>query len=416
MSKKKIILGSIALLIIISIIIVVIIKKKEVHSVTIQTEKVKKQKIVEKVTATGRIQPKTQVKISADVAAKIIKMDLKEGDFVNEGDFLLQLDRERFLASVESAEANLRAVKASADVYKENMGKTEKDYKRTKMLYEKKLESKAVYEQVYAIAQVEKARYKSALEQVEQAKASLKQAQDALSKTSIYAPMTGTISELNKEVGEIALGSQFQEDVIMVISDLSVMEAVVSVDENDIVSIELSDSANIEVDALPETIYKGLVSEIANSATITGQGSASQKTEFEVKIIILNPGMNLRPGMTASSDIVTKVCENVLGVPIQSVTLKTKENLTLSNKIDSTITVDIPDYNFDKEGFVQVVFLVKDNKVIAKQVDTGIQGEDNIQIIEGLEENDEVVTGSFRAISQELKNLTVVKVENKNNE
>jgi len=369
MSKKKIIVGSIILLVVISIIGMTIVKKNKPQIIEIQTTKVEKQKIVETVTATGRIQPKTQVKISADVAAKIISMDVKEGDVVKKGDFLVQLDRERYLASVESAEANTRSAEANAQVYNENMKKTNKDYARTKSLFDKQLESEVTLDQMYAIAQVEKARYKSALEQVEQAKASLKQANDALSKTTIYAPMSG-----------------------------------------------LGDSAIIEVDALPEKIYKGIITEIANSATVSGQGSANQKTEFEVKINILIPGVELRPGMTASSDIITEVCKNTIGVPIQSVSLKTLEQLepkqSKSKKDKSASDIKLPEYKLDKEGFVQIVFVVNDNKVIAKEVKTGIQGENNIQILEGISENEEVVTGNFRAISETLRNLTEVVINN----
>ena len=416
MSKKKIIIGSIILLVVVVIVVLVIIKNGETKAIEVQTIKVEKQKIVETVTATGWIQPKTQVKISADVAAKIIRMDVKEGDIVKEDDFLVQLDSERFLASVESAEANLRPIKANAEVNKENMIKADKDYKRTKKLFDKQLESEVVLDQIYAIAQVERARYQSALEQVEQAKASLKQIEDALSKTTIYAPMAGIISELNKEVGEIALGSQFQEDVIMVISNLSGMEALVNVDENDIVSVSLDDSAKIEVDALPDKVYNGVVTEIANSATITGRGSASQKTEFEVKINIIDPGIELRPGMSASSDIITDIREHTLGVPIQSVAMKTLvqlEDQSSKSKGNDAITDSaLHTYTVDKEGFAQIVFVVEKDHVIAKQVSTGIQSEKDIEVLKGLSIGDEVVTGSFRAISQQLKNHTVVTVNN----
>jgi len=416
MSKKKIIIGSIILLVVVVVVVLVIIKNGKTKEIEVQTIKVEKQKIVETVTATGWIQPKTQVKISADVAAKIIRMDVKEGDIVKEDDFLVQLDSERFLASVESAEANLRSIKANAEVNKENMIKADKDYKRTKKLFDKQLESEVVLDQMYAIAQVERARYQSALEQVEQAKASLKQTEDALSKTTIHAPMAGIISELNKEVGEIALGSQFQEDVIMVISNLSGMEALVNVDENDIVSVSLDDSAKIEVDALPDKVYNGVVTEIANSATITGRGSASQKTEFEVKINIIDPGMELRPGMSASSDIITDIREHTLGVPIQSVAMKTlvqlEDQSSKSKGNDAIIDSALPNYTVDKEGFAQIVFVVEKGHVIAKQVSTGIQSEKDIEILKGLSIGDEVVTGSFRAISQQLKNHTVVTVNN----
>jgi len=416
MSKKKLIIGAIILAIIIIVIIAISMKKNGNHAIAVQTAKVERQKIVETVTATGRIQPKTQVKISADVAAKITHLPIKEGEWVEKGTLLVKLDRERFQAAVESAEANRRSAESNALLVKENMSKAEKDYTRTRELYEKKLESQAIMDQAYATAQVEKARYKSSLEQVEQAKATLKQAQDDLSKTTIYAPMAGTISELNKEVGEIALGSQFQEDVIMVISNLAGMEALVNVDENDIVSVSVGDSALIEVDALPDLVFNGEVSEIASSAKITGAGTSEQKTEFEVKISITDPGNQLRPGMTASSDIITEILTDALAIPIQCVTVRTLDQLkTRMTKAGKNLAIadslSEPEYTADKDGFVQVVFILDNHKTSAKQVVTGIQSDTHIEIKEGIAEGDEIITGSYRAISQTLQNNSLVTVQ-----
>lgn len=418
MSKKKIIIGSIIVVVIVVFFVVILNKNNEEKGISVETEKVIKHKIVETVTATGRIQPKTQVKISADVAAKIIDLPVKEGEWVEQGKLLVQLDRERFQAAVESADANLRSTEANARLAKENLIKAERDYARTKKLFEKKLESQAVLDQVHSTVEVEKARYQSVLEQVEQARAVLKQAQDDLSKTKIYAPMAGTISKLNKEVGEIALGSQFQEDVIMVISNLAGMEALVNVDENDIVSVAVGDSAKIEVDALPDKIFKGVVSEIASSATITGVGTTDQKTEFEVKVAVLLPGNELRPGMTASCDIVTQIQEQALGVPIQCVTIRTPDQLKVkkSKKEEGVAMADTtaaPKYEPDKDGFVQVAFVIEEGKAHARQVKTGIQSEMLIEILDGLDEGDEVVTGSYRAISQTLQNGSQVTIEKK---
>jgi HlyD family secretion protein len=389
------------------------------EAISVQTENVERQKIVETVSATGIIQPETQVKISADVAAKITRLEVEEGEWVEKGQFLVQLDREKFMAAVERAEASLRATEANAHLARENMLKAEKDYVRIKELYDQKLESQASMDQTYAAYQVEKARYQSALEQVEQSEASLKQTKDDLSKTSIYAPMAGTISVLNKEVGEIALGSQFQEDVIMVVSNLAGMEALVDVDENDIVAIQLDDSATIEIDALPDVQFKGTVSEIASSAKISAAGSADQKTEFEVKVSIAEPGNKLRPGMTASADIVTETRENAIVVPIQSVAVRTPDQLKNNNAEAVTIdSASTPKYNPDKDGFVQVVFVVNQDEVNAWQVKTGIQSETHIEVLEGIAEGDEVVTGNYRAISQLLYNnakvITPDKAEKEN--
>ncbi len=415
MTRKKIFwIGGIVILVVIAAVLFSMNGNNE-EAVTVQTAQVDEQKIVETVTATGIIQPETQVKISADVAAKIIKLGVKEGDWVEKGQLLAQLDREKFLAVVESAEANLRSMEATANLVKENMNKTEKDYLRVKDLYEKQLESQASMDQAYAAYKVEIARHQSNLEQVDQAKASLKQAKDDLSKTTIYAPMAGTVSQLNKEVGEIALGSQFQEDVIMVISNLTGMEALVDVDENDIVSVHLADSASIEVDALPDHVFRGAVSEIASSAKVNATGTADQKTEFEVKVRLKNPGEQLRPGMTATADIITETRDNVLAIPIQCVTLRTPEQLKASgSQKTSEDSLAGSEYVPDKDGFVPIVFVINDDQVKAVQVETGIQSETHIEIRTGLDKGNEIVTGNFRAISETLQNDTRIKVENEN--
>lgn len=408
--KKVIIIASVFLIVI--IIASLAMKGKKQPANVVQTAKAGKCKIVETVTATGKIQPVTQVKISADVAAKITQLNIKEGDWVEKGHLLVRLDSERFLAAVEQSEANFRSVEANALLVKENEIRADKDYARTKELFDRDLESKAALDQAYAAVQVEKARYKSALEQVDQARAAVKQSKEELSKTTIYAPMAGTISKLNKEVGEIALGSQFQEDVIMVISNLAGMEALVNVDENDIVRVSLGDSATIEVDALPNRAFHGTVSEIANSAKISGAGTTEQKTEFEVKIAISDAGNSLREGMTASSDIVTEIRDQVLGVPIQCVTVRTLEQLKPSPAKEAKSDSQTVQYTPDKDGFVPVVFVLDNNSVSARQVKTGIQSESHIEILDGVLEGDEYVTGSYRAISQTLQNRAAVLVQN----
>jgi HlyD family secretion protein len=386
-------------------------RKRGVEGVEVQIENVGRRRVVQTVTATGKIQPMIQVNISADVSAKITRLDVEEGQWVEQGSLLVELDRERYLAAVQSSEANLSAAQANANLARENMVKAEKDYVRTKELFERKLESQATLDTVYAAAEVEKARYQSALDQVGQAQASLRQSRDDLAKTTIYAPMAGTVSKLNKEVGEIALGSQFQEDVIMEISNLEGMEALVDVDENDIVSVSIGDEAEIEVDALPDVKLKGRVTEIANSAKSSGQGTTDEKTEFEVKVAVLDPVPELRPGMTASAEIVTEVCDDCLSVPIQSVAVRTMDQLGAEN-------VDQEDARFtpDSEGFVQIVWVVADGRAQARQVKTGIQSETYIEVLDGLNEDDEVVTGNYRAISRDLRDGSMVTVSSTENE
>ena len=372
----------------------------------VKTAAVERAEIIEKVNATGKIQPRTQVKISADVSAKIIRMLVEEGDWVEEGELLLELDREQYLASVESEEANVRSAQANANLVQENVVQTERVYRRAKELVERNLESQANLDSAQAAYQVELARYQSAIDQVEQARGRLKQARDALSKTTIYAPMSGTISDLNKEQGEIAIGSQFQEDVILVLADLGAMEALVNVDENDIVSIALGQVAEIEVDALPGEILSGTVTEIANSATVQEHGTISQKTEFEVTIAVDSEKQELRPGMTASADIITETRDSALSIPIQCVTVRTIEQLEEGDENARQ--------NFApaEDGFVELVFVVEDGKVMAREVETGIQGDELIEVVGGLSEGDEVVSGSYRAISRDLVHGAAVTVNN----
>ncbi len=375
----------------------------------VQTAPSERKTIVQKVNATGRIQPKTQIKISADVSAKIQLLNVVEGQWVNKGDLMVVLDRERYLAAVESAEANVRSIQANAKLVRENMLKTEKDYDRSRDLLARKLESQSTLDRDQAAYQVEQARYEASVDQVAQAEAALKQAEDDLSKTQIFAPMSGTISDLNKEQGEIAIGSQFQEDVIMVVANLTEMEALVNVDENDIVSIAIGQDAEIEVDALLGQALAGKVYEIANTANTAEEGTTDQKTEFEVKISIVDPGNSLRPGMTASADVVTQTKDDVISVPIQSVAVRTVDQLLMDGETREDAEKR---YTADKDGFVEIVFCIENGNAVAKQVKTGIQSDELIEVLEGLAENDEVVTGSYRAISKDLANGAQVNVNN----
>ncbi|GMU64290.1 MAG: RND transporter [Acidobacteriota bacterium] len=408
-TKNKIILIGVGALVVAGAGLAFSSRGRDQGKVEVETAAVEARQIVQTVDATGRIQPVTQVNISADVSAKITRLEVKEGDWVEKGQLLLELDRERYLAEVESAEANLRSSQAQARVAEENLAKVRKDLERIRSLFEQKLESQSSLDAAEATAEVEHARHRSSLDGVEQSRAALKQARDALSKTTIYAPMSGTISKLNKEIGEIALGSQFQEDIILELSNLSGMEALVDVDENDIVQVAIGDKAKVEIDALPGVAFEGEVTEIANSAKVASAGTADQKTEFEVKIAILDPGTQLRPGMTASAEITTEVRESALGVPIQSVAVRTPDQLG-AKPAEGEAEGATPRFEPDKSGFVQVVFVVEDGVAKARQVKTGIQSDTHIELVEGIAAGEQVVTGSYRAISRDLKDGTAVTV------
>lgn len=374
----------------------------------VQTATVDRREIIQKVGATGKIQPKTKVDISADVSAKITKLTVVEGQTVSKGALLVTLDQARYLAAVESAEASVRSAQSNAALVSENMTQTESEFRRSEQLLESKFESQSSFETKRAQYQVEVARHKSAMDQVAQAKAALTQARDDLSKTTIYSPMDGTISALNKEEGEIALGSQFQKDVILTVADLSAMEAQVKVDENDLVAIAMGQTAEIEVDALPDQLLKGVVSEIGSSAVSAGDGTSEQKTEFEVKITLSDPPPALRPGMTASADIITNTNPSALSVPLQSVVARPMDRLTMKGEERKDAESR---YKADRDGFVEVVFCIEEGKAVAKQVKTGIQSDELIEILEGLSDGDEIITGSYRAISKDLDNGAVVTIK-----
>jgi HlyD family secretion protein len=406
MKKKPLIIGA-SIVVVIVAVGGIVMQRRGDKPMTVQTARAARHRIVQRVSATGKIKPKTSVDISADVSAKILKLPVVEGQWVEKGTFLAGLDRDRYVAAVESAEANVSAVEANAALVRENMNRTQREYARSKELLGQGLESQSAFDSKQADYQVEVARYKSAQDQVKQANAALKQARDDLSKTTIYSPMAGTISSLNKEQGEIALGSQFQKDVIMVVADLKVMEARVNVDENDIGSIALGQKAEIEVDALPDQKLSGLVTQISNSASVAGSGTTDQKTEFEIRITITDPPRTLRPGMTASAEVITRTEDSTLSVPIQSVAVRTVDQLATKGEKRKDAAGR---YQPDKDGFVEMVFCVQGGKAIARQVKTGIQSEDLIQILDGVKEGDEIVTGSYRAISKDLENGATVTI------
>jgi len=378
--KKKLLIGLPIIAVLVAAGVAIASRDGGVEGVAVEVEKAGRRQVVQTVNATGKIQPMIQVNISADVGAKITRLEVEEGQRVEQGTLLVELDRERYLAAVESAQANWSAAQANANLARENRIKAEKDYKRTKELFNRNLESQAVLDSVYAAAEVEKARYQSALDQGEQAKASLRQAKDDLAKTTM----------------------------ILEISNLEGMEALVDIDENDIVSVSIGDEAEIEVDALPDVKLKGRVTEIANSAKSSGAGTTDEKTEFEVKVEIIDPVPELRPGMTASAEIVTKVCDDCLSVPIQSVAVRTVEQL--GAEMGGEEEGEEPRFSPDSEGFVEIVWVVADGRAEARQVTTGIQSETHIEVQEGLGDDDEVVIGNYRAISRDLQDGTTVMV------
>jgi HlyD family secretion protein len=380
---------------------------KEV-TVKVATEKVAVNPIIEAVTANGKIQPETEVKISPDVSGEIVELHVKEGDFVQKGILLFKIKPEIYISSRDFAAANLNSTKSRLAQAEAQMIQAELAYNRSKKLFEENTISKSDFEQAESQYKVAKAEKESAEFSVKSSEASLKEANENLVKTTVYAPMTGTISRLAVELGERVIGANMMTGTeVLRVADLNRMEVVVDVNENDIIRVKPGDTATVEVDAYLDRDFTGIVTEIANSANTLGTTS-DQVTNFEVRILILresyedlatekNPSP-FRPGMSASVDIFTNRKNNILTVPIQAVTTRTD-----TTKIDLAASEEVRTLVFVSDG----------TRALARDVTTGIQDNVNIEILSGLTEGEEVIVQPFSAISKKLADSTKIEVVDK---
>jgi len=295
-SKKKIfiICGIIAFL---SVFVLANVFRDDVKALKVETELVSLRTVIQKVNASGTIQPETEVKISAESTAFIDSITVKEGDRVYKGQHLISLDRKRILSNYNSASSSVRS--AQARLKQELASK-----KRVESMYEQNLASDQELEAVQASFEI-------ANSQLEQAKANLDSRKDELDKARIMSPQDGIVTRIYKEVGEMAVGGMFQADNLMIIADLSRMEVIIDVNENDVVSVSIGDTTEIEIDAFTDTLFYGVVSEIAHMSEVAGMGSQQQVTNFQVKVRMLNVPKGTRPGMSATADIITEKKENI---------------------------------------------------------------------------------------------------------
>ncbi|MGA8263177.1 MAG: efflux RND transporter periplasmic adaptor subunit [Ignavibacteriaceae bacterium] len=410
-SKKKLfIFGGIGVLILALIIIAFVGGSKD-DIIAVQVEKVMKRNITQTVSATGTINPEFKVVITPEVSGEIVSLPVKEGNVVKKGELLLKIRQDAYIAQVQQSEASLTSTKATLSMRKADLDKLSADYNRTKELHAKRLSSDSELEAAKSSYLSAKAQYEGAEANVAQTEAALKVQQDNLRKTTIYSPMDGIITQLNMELGERVLGSNFTQGTnIMTVSDLNNIEAVVDVDENDVVLIAIGDTARVKVDAFGDKIFRGLVKQIGNSAQATGAGTQDQVVNFEVKIKLIDTDSKLRPGMSCNAKIETARIKDVLSVPIQSVTARTAGDMKpASTSGDDAATVKKKESSKPQE----IVFVVKDGKAKTMNVTTGISDDNYIQVKSGLTGDEEVVTGSYRAISRELNNGSTVRVEKK---
>jgi HlyD family secretion protein len=409
MKKKKKIFIILGVVIIVAIVIVANILKSGEKTSQVQAEKVERDDITSVVTANGKIIPRTDVKISAYVPAKITKLPVEEGDVVKKGQLLVQLDETQYRAAVNQTKAQLASAKASLEQAKLT-------FKRQKELFEKKLSSQERYDMAKTELDLAKARY-------EQAVAGLDEARYNSSKTTITSPMGGVVTSLNAEVGEIVMIGTMNNPgtVIMIVSDMSEIETEVEVDETDIAGVKVGQEAEIEIDAYPDTTFRGEVTEIGHTARISGVGTQDQVTNFLVKVMLLDEVPSIRPGMSASVDVTTDFRQDALNLPIQAVVMReekgdslTAEEEETEGALASTDSVSEKKDKKDKKEKEEVegVFVVKEGRVEFAKVTTGIADQQNIEIVSGISEDDMVVTGTYK-ILRTLKDGDKVKVTEK---
>jgi HlyD family secretion protein len=387
------------------------------------------------VTATGKVQPEVEVKISPEVAGEIIDLPRKEGDAVKKGDLIIRIKPDFYQAIVDQQDAALAAARAASVLSQAHLSKAEQDFKQADELYAKSLLSEADHTTAKTNLDVAKADFQASLSQIRSMEGLLSQSRDQLSKTSLYAPMDGTISALESEVGERVVGTgQFAGTEVMRVADLSSMEVRVKVNENDIVNVKLGDHTLVSVDAIPGRKFDGTVREISSSAIstgATGSGSASlaasasdEVTNFLVKIRITDREGRLRPGMSATVDIETETVKNVVAIPVQSVTVraeggKTTEQLQKDREKaekersgnDLEVSSERDQARRNRDQLQRVVFVHEGDKVKMVQVETGIADNTSIEIKKGINAGDEVVSGSYAAISRTLKDGSKVMAE-----
>ena len=398
--------------------------------IPVLTEKALRKTIVQTVSATGKIQPETEVKISPEVAGEITELPVVDGMPVKRGDLLLKIKPDSYKALLEQQEAAISGARAKSLHAKAALLKAEADFRRAQDLFGKQMISDSEFMAAQTAHEVAKSEQEAALHDIARAEAGSSQARDQLSKTTIYSPMDGTVTMLNSKLGErVVATNQFAGTEVLRVADLSKMEARVDVNENDVVNVKLGDKASIVIDAYGERKFKGTVVLIANTGKTTGAATQEEVTNFEVKILIEDKDVQLRPGLSCTADIETSMVENAVAVPMQSVTIRTgdgslspeeiekrKQRQAASDKGDNAAEytnerIEKKTEKEEREKLAKVVFLKKGNKAEMVRVTTGIADDTYMEIKTGVQPGDEVISGSYSAISRKLKDGAKVEIE-----
>ena len=386
--------------------------KRGNKAVEVRIEPVEKRDLVASVTASGQVRPQTKVDLSADITGKITTLSVKEGQMVSKGQFLLQIDPQQAEATVTRAEAAMAAAQAQAAQAKANLIQSQKSLERMAAMRKTnaQLVSEEQMEQLRTSVDVNTAMLESSAHLVEQSRAALKESRTMLGKTTIYAPMAGRVTRLNVESGETAIQGTFNKDAatLLTISDMSVLETKVKVDETDVARISIGDSAVVQIDAFPDTTFVGRVTKISNSSVkgVAAQ-SADQAVDYEVTIQLVNAPPETRPDFSATAKVVTDTRKTVMSIPIIALTVRENEELA---KGDTAVGLGRPKPSKEVgKKDVEGVFVVgTDNKVTFRPVKVGIAGEKHFEVLTGLKEGEKIVAGTYQAI-RELKDGTIVR-------
>ncbi len=423
MSVKRIVIIVVVVGVIAAVLVMNLGPKEKVKTL-VELEAAKMEAITQVVTASGKILPETQVKVSADVGGYIRKLTVEEGQSVEKGQLLVEVDPEIYRAQVLAAQAAEKTAQARVKLAEASLTRAQGEARRVRGLYRKDLTSAANLEKAQADLQIAQAEVDAAAGQLLQAQASLSRARKDLQKCTISAPMPGTVIELLKELGERVSGGDFREDIIMTVADLSRMEVEVEVGERDVVLIHEQDPVEIEVDAYPGEKIPGTVKEIANAGVTRNQWTESEVTNFRVVVLVGDTDKVLRPQMSATVGIKTAHKDRALTVPIQSVTLRRPAEIREGGRKPGRKPGGKP---VGKPGGkpgarpgarkagagqpVEVVFVVEDGRALARQVETGLSSDTRIEILSGIEEGTKVVSGPFRALSKDLKHKDEVRTD-----
>lgn len=399
--KKKKFWIVMVLLVLVVASVATFLSKRSGKEAEVQTERVKRQDIISIVSASGKIQPKKKVDISASIPGKIVKLSVEEGDTVKKGDFLLQIDPVPYQAALDNSQAALSRARSNLDSARSSLKLAEQSWKRKASMYENQagLISKDEYERSSTDYEMQQSAVRSAEHQIEQAVADVNRSKDDLDKTRVIAPMSGVVVRRAVEEGEVAVIGTMNNagTVLLTIADLSVMEAELEVDETDIGTVRMGQKAVVTVDAFPGKKFHGEVTEIGNSPIVKATGT-EEATDFKVTITLNAPGVSLRPGLTADGEVTTATRARCLTVPIQSLVVRDL------SKPEERGTIRKEDR--EKEG----VFVVQGGKAIFRPVKTGIMGEMDIEVTQGVKDGEEIVTGSYQTL-RDLKNEDLVKVK-----